>query len=277
MSQEINIALAQIKCDLGDKEKNIEKMENYVNKASEKGAQLVIFPEMSLTGYTIRDLVYELAESVPGKSTAKLEKVTKEKGVYMVFGMPERSEKSSDVIYNTAVLLGPEGYVGKYRKMHLPTHSVFEEKRYFRLGYEDPVFHTSIGKLGLIICYDVFFPETTRLLKFQGAELVICISASPAVRRNFFETLTAARAMENVVFFAYVNLVGIEDGLEFWGGSRLISPSGKILTKAKYNEEDLAIGQVNYSSLNRAGIFVPTTRDARPELFDELRKLSKNL
>jgi len=277
MSRKISIALAQIKCDLGNKERNIEKMKNYVKKASEQGAQLIVFPEMSLTGYTVRDLVYELAEPVPGESTAELEKVTKAKGVYMIFGMPERSEKSGDVIYNTAVLLGPEGYIGKYRKMHLPTHSVFEEKRYFRLGYETPVFDTPIGKLGLIICYDVFFPEVSRLLKFQGAELIVCISASPAVRRNFFETLTAARAIENTIFFAYVNLVGIEDGLEFWGGSRLISPSGRILTKAKYNEEDLVIEQANYSRLNRTGIFVPTTRDARPELFDELKKLSKIL
>jgi len=195
----------------------------------------------------------------------------------MVFGMPERSEKFGDVIYNTAVLLGPEGYVGKYRKMHLPTHSVFEEKRYFRLGYETPIFQTSIGKLGMIICYDVFFPEASRLLKLKGAQLIICISASPAVRRVFFETLTAARAMENVVFLTYVNLVGVEDGLEFWGGSRLISPSGKIIAKAKYNEEDLVTGSIDYADLNRVGIFVPTTRDARPELFDQLKKASKNL
>jgi len=277
MPRKISVALAQIKCELGNKKANIEKMKAHVKKASEQGVHLVVFPEMSLTGYTVRDLVYELAEPIPGRSTAELEKVAKEEGVYMVFGMPERSEKFGDVIYNTAVLLGPEGYVGKYRKMHLPTHSVFEEKRYFRLGYETPIFQTSIGKLGMIICYDVFFPEASRLLKLKGAQLIICISASPAVRRVFFETLTAARAMENVVFLTYVNLVGVEDGLEFWGGSRLISPSGKIIAKAKYNEEDLVTGSIDYADLNRVGIFVPTTRDARPELFDQLKKASKNL
>lgn len=277
MIRKFSVALAQINCKLGDKKGNIEKMKSYVEMASERGAQLVVFPEMSLTGYTIRDLVYDLAETVPGPSTTELEKTAREEGVYVVFGMPERSEKLSNIIYNTAVLLGPEGYIGKYRKMHLPTHSVFEEKRYFRPGHKAPVFHAPIGRLGMIICYDVFFPEVSRLLRLQGAQLIICISASPAVRRAFFETLTAARAMENNVFLAYVNLVGVEDGLEFWGGSRLIGPSGSIVAKAKYDEEALAIGSIDYADLNRVGIFVPTTRDARPELFDQLKRVSENL
>jgi predicted amidohydrolase len=99
--------------------------------------------------------------------------------------------------------------------MYLPTHSVFEEKRYFRPGYQTPFFETDIGKVGMTICYDIYFPEITRLLSLKGANLVVCISASPSMRRGFFETLTTARAMENGVFVAYVNLAGIEDGLQF--------------------------------------------------------------
>ncbi|MDH5267701.1 MAG: carbon-nitrogen hydrolase family protein, partial [Candidatus Bathyarchaeota archaeon] len=152
-----------------------------------------------------------------------------------------------------------------------------EEKRYFRLGYQAPVFETEIGKLGLTICYDVFFPEISRLLRLKGAQLIICISASPARRRKFFEVLTTARAIENTVFLAYVNLVGVENGLQFWGGSRLIAPNGNIITQAKYDEEDLTTGNVDYADLERIETFVPTLRDLRPELFNSLKEQAENL
>jgi len=240
-------------------------MKNNIKRAKEKGANLVIFPELSLTGYLNRDLAYELAELIPGSSIYSLEEIAKKENIHIVFGMPEQSEKAHAVLYNTAVLLGPDGLIGKYRKTHLPTHSVFEEKRYFRLGYEAPVFETEIGKIGLTICYDMFFPEISRLLRLKGSQLIVCISASPAVRSRFFEVFTAARALENTVFLAYVNLVGVENGLQFWGGSRTIAPDGSILAKAKYDEEDLVIGTIDYADLERAEAFVPTLRDLRPE------------
>ena len=191
-------------------------------KAKQQGADLAIFPEMSLTGYVLLDQVYGLAEPIPGPSTNKVEALAKKTGMHIIFGMPELSEKTQATVYNTAVFVGPKGFIGKYRKMYLPTHSVFEEKRYFRPGYEPAAFQTEIGNIGLTICYDIFFPEVFRLPRLKGAQLIICISASPAVRRGYFEILTAARALENTVYLAYVNLAGVEDGLQFWGGSRLV-------------------------------------------------------
>jgi len=277
MPEKVNVALAQISCKVGDKKHNINVMKKNVKRAKEKGANLVIFPELSLTGYLSRDLAYELAEPIPGPSIHSLEEIAKKENMHIVFGMPEQSEKAHAVLYNTAVLLGPDGLIGKYRKMHLPTHSVFEEKRYFRLGYEASVFETEIGKMGLTICYDMFFPEISRLLRLKGSKLIICISASPAVRSRFFEVFTAARALENTVFLAYVNLVGVENGLQFWGGSRTIAPDGSILAKAKYDEEDLVIGTIDYADLEGAEAFVPTLRDLRPELFNSLRELAEKL
>lgn len=277
MREEFKIALAQISCIRGDKTANIKKIENTVKKAKKQGADLVIFPELSLTGYTIRDELYELAETIPGNSTRTIEKLANQTKTYIIFGMPELSEKTQATIYNTAVLIGPEGYVGKYRKMHLPTHSIFEEKRYFRPGYEAVAFETKIGKIGLTICYDLYFPELCRLTRLKGAKLIVCISASPAVRRAFFETLTLARAIENTAFLAYVNLVGIEDGLHFWGGSRLVSPGGRLVAKAKYDEEDFITCEINYADIKPIEIFVPTIKDLRPELFDELKESAKNL
>jgi len=260
------VALAQIECVVGDKEANLAKMEEMVERAKAGGAELVVFPELSLTGYVCRDLYYELAEPVPGPSTERVAEMAKEAGLYVVFGLPEHSDLSGSLLYNTAVLVGPEGLVGSYRKMHLPTHSVFEEKRYFRPGHGADVFETKLGRIGLMICYDVFFPEVARLLRLKGAQLIVCISASPGVRRAYFETLLSARALENTVHLAYVNLAGREDGLQFWGGSRLIGPTGSIIAKAKYDEEDMVIGEVDLADADRAGIFLPMLRDLRPEL-----------
>jgi predicted amidohydrolase len=272
MNNKIRLALAQISSKRENKIDNLRKIEEITKKAKAQAADLVIFPELSLTGYVIRDQIYELAETIPGSSTQTIEDLARRTGMYIIFGMPELSEKTKATVFNTAVFVGPEGYIGKYRKMYLPTHSVFEEKRYFRPGYQTVAFDTPIGKIGLCICYDLFFPEVTRLTRLKGAQLIVAISASPAVRRGYFEILTAARALENTAFLAYVNLVGVEDGLQFWGGSRLVSPTGDVLAKAKYDEEDFVLCEVNYNDLRSSETFIPTLRDLRPELFEELKK-----
>jgi predicted amidohydrolase len=277
MKEKIKLALAQISSKRENKNENLRKIEELTIKAKEQAADIVIFPELSLTGYVVRDQIYELAETIPGPSTKKVEDLAKRTDMHVIFGMPELSEKSKATIFNTAVFVGPEGLIGKYRKMYLPTHSVFEEKRYFRPGYQTASFNTALGNIGLCICYDLFFPEVCRLTRLKGAQLIVAISASPAVRRSYFEILTAARALENTAFLAYVNLVGVEDGLQFWGGSRLVSPTGDILVKAKYDEEDFVTCEVDYNDLRAAEPFIPTLRDLRPELFDKLKKHSENL
>jgi len=275
MKNKIKLALAQISSKRESKSENLRKIEKLTLKAKEHGADLVIFPEMSLTGYVVLDQVYELAETIPGPSTEKVEALAKRTGMHIIFGMPELSEKTQATVFNTAVFVGPRGLIGKYRKMYLPTHSVFEEKRYFRPGYEVTAFQTDIGNIGLSICYDIFFPEVYRLTRLKGAQLIVCISASPAVRKSYFEILTSARALENTAFLAYVNLAGVEDGLQFWGGSRLVCPTGDVVAKAKYDEEDFAVCDVDFSDLRTAETFIPTLRDLRPELFDKFKECAE--
>lgn len=277
MKQKLRITLAQISCGQGEKAENLKKIEEAVVKAQKLSSDLVIFPELSLTGYVVRDQIYELAEKIPGPSTSVIERLARRTRTHIVFGMPELSEKTWATIYNSAVMIGPNGFIGKYRKMYLPTHSVFEEKRYFRPGYQVATFGTELGKVGLIICYDIFFPEVSRLARLEGAQLIICISASPGIRRTFFETLVTARAIENTVFLAYVNLAGMEDGLQFWGGSRLIGPQGSVIAKAKYNEEDLVTCDIDYADIKPVETFVPTLKDLRPELFEKLRESAEKL
>jgi predicted amidohydrolase len=277
MKSKIKLALCQIAPKRENKTANIAKIEELSLKAKAAGADLAVFPEMCLTGYVLQDQIFGLAESIPGPSITKVEEIAKNTGLHIIFGMPELSEKTQATVYNTAVLVGPKGFIGKYRKMYLPTHSVFEEKRYFRPGYEPAAFQTELGNIGLTICYDVFFPEVFRLPRLMGAQLIICISASPAVRKSYFEILTAARALENTCYLAYVNLAGVEDGLQFWGGSRLVSPTGDVLTKAKYDEEDFVVCEVDFSDLRTAETFIPTLRDLRPELYEQLRKLTEQI
>lgn len=277
MKKNIKVALAQISSKRENKKANLQKIEEFTLKAKKQGANLVVFPELSLTGYVLHDQVYELAEEIPGPSIKRVEDLAKRTGMHVVFGMPELSEKTKATIFNTAVMVGPKGFIGKYRKRYLPTHSVFEEKRYFRQGYQTAAFKTSIGNIGLLICYDIFFPEICRLTRLKGAELIVCISASPAVRREYFEILTAARALENTAFLAYVNLSGVEDGLQFWGGSRLVGPTGDLLVKAKYDEQDFVVCEIDYTDMRSAETFIPMLRDLRPELFEELKKSSEKL
>jgi len=277
MKEKVTVALAQTSCKSQDKRANLNRIEELAAEAKKQAAELVIFPELSLTGYVIRDQIYELAEPIPGPSTKRLEEIARKTRMHIIAGMPELSKKARATLFNTAIFVSPQGFIGKYRKMYLPTHSVFEEKRYFRPGYQTGAFDTALGKVGLTICYDIYFPEVFRLTRLKGAELIVCISASPSVRRSFFEILTAARAVENAAFLAYVNLVGVEDGLHFWGGSRLIGPAGEVLAKAKYDEEDFVIGEVDYSDIRPIETFVPTLKDLRPELFDELRIQAETL
>jgi predicted amidohydrolase len=277
MKNRIKLVLAQISCKRGDKQRNLQRMEEVLLEAKKQSSDLVIFPELCVTGYANRDQFYELAETIPGPSAEKIEEFARQNDLHVIFGMPELSGKTKGTLYNTAAMIGPEGLIGKYRKMHLPTHSVFEEKRYFRLGYQAAAFETALGTVGLCICYDIFFPELIRLIRLKGAQLIVCISASPAVRKEYFEILTAARAIENTAYLAYVNLAGVEEGLQFWGGSRLIGPTGTVIAKAKYDEPDLVFCELDLRDLRPAEAFIPTLRDLRPELFDKLKLESEKI
>lgn len=135
MKDEITLNLGQISSRQGDKEHNIKSMKSRISQAKKMRADLVAFPELALTGYVIRDRIYELAESIPdGPSVRRIEEIARKEDIHVIFGMIERSLKTQAVLHNTAVLVGPKGYIGKYRKMYLPTHSVFEEKGTSALG-----------------------------------------------------------------------------------------------------------------------------------------------
>ncbi len=270
----ITLLLAQSAPKLLDKQRNLKTISDRANGARRKNLDLLIFPELHLTGYTMRDEVYNLAEPLSGPSVKKVEQIAREHGVHIIFGMPEEG-KAKGVVHNTAVFVGPKGVVGNYRKVFLPTHTAFEERRYYKPGHDAPVFDTPLGTIGLTICYDLYFPELTRLLTLAGADLIVCISASPSLRRRFFEGFCLSRAMENAVYLAYVNRVGLEDGLQFWGGSRVVAPNGSILAQCKYDDEAFQPCKVDLDEVRRSRPFIPTIKDVDPVLFDMLQSKSR--
>jgi predicted amidohydrolase len=196
------------------------------------------------------------------------------------------------VLYNVAVLVGPEGYIGKWRKHTLPGHAsnsggpgAFPDRRFFRAGSNSPVFKTEIGTIGLMVCYDVFFPEISRLLVLKGADILVGISGSPSFEKNIFEPLIKARAMENTVWFAYSNLAGQEGETTYWGGSRLVGPGNKetkvpgepIVCKAPYDEPAVVVGTVDYNLTKEFRPFFPVLRDIRVDFYNELYECAKKI
>ncbi|MDD5503270.1 MAG: carbon-nitrogen hydrolase family protein, partial [Candidatus Thermoplasmatota archaeon] len=190
---------------------------------------------------------------------------------------PLADEKMEGKIYNAAVLVHPDGRIDHYEKMHLPTFGPFEEKWYFASGDKLPIFETKFGKIGLQICYDLFFPEITKAYALQGADIVFCISASPSTTRKFFELILPARAIENTVFMVYSNLVGPQDKLVFWGGGCAIDPRGNVLAKGKYFEDDICIAEVDLGMMRNYRRNRPTIADSKMEnylkIYDILRQL----
>jgi len=268
----MKLALISARPTIANKTKNIQIMEKYINKIK---ADIYIFGEYFLSGDRCKDEFRDLAEPLNGPSNQHLKKIAKNKQCYIVFGMPTKDDKVDGLIYNTSVLIHPNGTVDAYKKWFLPTAGPFEEKIFFDQGEELPVFNTPFGKIGLLICYDLNFPELAKALTLQGADLLICISASPSTTRKYFETLLPARALENTVFVAYVNLAGNQEDLIYWGGSQVYDPLGTLLIKAPYFEESIITCDINLKILESVRARRPLLRDIRPEIYQDLYQLSR--
>jgi predicted amidohydrolase len=272
-----NIVAAQIQSHQADPNSNLKKISKICQgkDVTADPNTIVVFPELAVTGYLMHDDVFNLAEEVPtGPLSQKVAQIAETNNCYLVVGIPEISVPG--VLYNSAVFFGPEGFLGRGRKIFIPNHSVFNERRYFRSATSITVIDSPLGKIGLQICYDLFSPEITRAHALMGAHTSICISASPGVRRQYFESFLPARAMENTINMVYVNQSGIQDDLVFWGGSEVRNATGKQVMKLKYDEPDIGIAQLD-SDVRTSRPFVPTLRDVPPWIYAKLEKESQEL
>lgn len=264
--------LAQLDPAVGDKDANLKKIGKVLAQAE---ADLACFGELYLSGYMARDAIPKLAETVDGPSVRAVRKLAAEHGSHVLFGMPERAAKGR-TLWNASVLVAPDERTWTYRKIYLANFGPFEENLYFGRGKVLVIADTKIGKIGLLICYDMFFPELSKALALQGAEVIAAISAAPHTSRRFFDAILPARAIENTAFVLYTNLVGTELNQVFSGGSQAIGPRGEDLGRAKDHREHVLAVDVDLRHLDVAREFRPTIRDTRPEFFETIRKLSED-
>ena len=222
---EITIDLAQMQPKLGEPEDNLIKMSEMINKiASQHRVDLIVFPELVTSGYELGVRFTEVAERIPGPSLNLLSKRANEFGVYVAFGMVSK-ERVESVLYNSAVLIGPEGdLVEVYNKVHLRG----EERMAFREGFKLPIAQTDIGNIGMMIGYDLAFPEVARTLTLEGADLLLCMANWETAQMDEWKTYVRARAYENSVFVAAVNRVGEDVTLSFGGESMVVGPRGQV-------------------------------------------------
>ncbi len=261
------VTLAQVKCQLHDKEANLKRMASVVR--STKG-RIVVFPEMSLTGYLPRDDLFRLSETLSGPSIKAVSRLAKETKKDIVFGAPVRDDKVHGHIFNSCVMASGDGRLTRYDKMYLPNFGPFEERMFFSHGAEAVVAQGLHARVGLMVCYDMFFPELAKLEALQGAQVLVNISAAPTTSRPSFQRVMPARAVENGVFLAYTNLVGVHGSLVFGGGSVLYGPKGDAIAEAKELEEDVVECEMDFSELEVARRFRPLLRDSRPEIAERL-------
>jgi predicted amidohydrolase len=241
----IRVGLAQLNSELGNTEVNLRRAEEYIGRAAAERCDLVMLPELYLQGYRADELFVDVAEPIPGPTTARLETLARQHDISIVMGMGRREESFPHLVYNSLCFVGPDGLLGHYDKVHLGTFHPYMEGVYFAPGQRAPVFETRFGRVSLQICYDSWFPELTRTYAVKGSILNLVISAGPSGSEDPWKTMLRARSMENLFPSVYCNTVGKQKDFSFFGGSKIISAAGKVTTEAKLDEEDFVVGEVD--------------------------------
>lgn len=254
----IRVGAAQINTTVGDLPGNTEKIREWIRRAREREIQILAFPELALCGYPPKDLL--LKTKFISDQQGYLEQIIPEtQGLLAVVGLVIREGDS----YNAAAVIHDGQLVGYVRKVGLPNYRVFDEKRYFRRGDFLSVFETDIARVGVLICEDVWHPETVANIATTGLDLIVCLSASPFhVNRGLErETLVKSRCQDHSLGMVFCNQVGGQDELIFDGNSLIVSPQGQILAQARAFEEDLIEADLRFEEIHRRRLAVPTQRD----------------
>ena len=268
----MRVAVAQMEPKLGEKDRNLEACLARLDEAAAAEAELLVLPECAIPGYMFDSAEEALpyAEEIPGPSTEVLEQACRRHDVHIVCGLLERE---GDALRNAAVFVGPDGLVGTYRKTHLPFLGV---DRFVVPGDQLSVWDTPIGRIGVQICYDLRFPEVTRTLALQGADLVAHPTNFPLAARAQTEIVTLARAVENRIYLLTANRVGKERRGEFCGWSQIVDPFGRRLAEAAETGEALLMADVDLEKARDKDYVIPGEYELylfghrRPELYGAL-------
>lgn len=270
----MKVAAVQMEPKILEKERNTARCLELMRATAKEGAQLIIFPECALSGYCFASLAEAIpvAEPVPGPSSDKIAALCGKLNAYVIVGLLEKDENR---YYNTAVFIGPQGLVGKYRKIHLPHMGI---DRFITPGdLPLTVYETELGRIGMAICYDANFPESCRVLALQGADIIALPTNWAQGVESVPELVIPTRALENHVFCIAVNRVGKEREFNFFGGSRICHWVGVTLEEGKAGEEDVLYADIEPADAREkrlileAGEFeVDFISHRRPEFYGRL-------
>lgn len=282
----VKVGLVQMACS-ADKEKNVEKAVKMIRQAAEKGAQIICLHELFASLYfcDVEDYDnFKLAEPVPGPTTEKLKKVAGELGVVIIASLFEK--RAQGIYHNTTAVIDADGqYLDKYRKMHIPDDPAYFEKFYFTpgdLGYK--VFKTRFATIGVLICWDQWYPEAARITSLMGAEILFYPTAigwatsqdekTNNEQYNAWQTIQRSHAIANGIHVVSVNRVGFEQEgkMKFWGGSFIANPFGILILQASYDKEEVIVQELELDSTERYRTHWPFMRDRRIDSYQPITK-----
>jgi predicted amidohydrolase len=277
----MKVALAQIAPRLGDVRQNVEMHLDALEKARRSKTDLVVFPELGLTGYTLKDLVEEVALD-PDSDPLFRKVVARTRGLSAVVGFVEERPSEKGLFYNSAAFIADGRLLHVHRKVYLPTNGMFEEAKFFAQGRDFRTFTAPFGRVGLLICRDFLHYGASYVLYSSGADMIICISAAPGRGVEGGEAFATSRMWElmgeavsyfSTSFVLYANRVGVEDGVTFAGGSFVYAPGGRLAGRAAYLDPELLVRRVDLAAIRDARKKWLFKRDEKPEVI--LRSLER--
>lgn len=276
-----SVALAQIKPKLGCVAENMQVMKEQIERGIREKAGLILFPELALTGYFLRDLVPEVALAVDSPEISELKELSRH--ISIAAGFVEASKDYR--FFNSAIYFENGEIRHLHRKVYLPTYGLFDEQRYLARGERFRAFDTGFGRMGLLVCEDMWHLSAPYILAMDGATTLLCLSSSPGRGVSgdellgstaAWQKLTSTTAMFLNCRVLYCNRVGYEDGVNFWGGSELVAPSGNVTSRGRMMEEDFVLAEIDEGALRRERIFSPMMRDESLSItLKELRRIEK--
>lgn len=281
----LKVGLAQITPKLGDVAANLALHLKTIAEAAEAGVELLIFPELSLTGYRLRDLTFSVALQPTANDPVFAQLLDASRKMDLVVGFVEADRRQK--FYITAAYLSQGQVVHRHRKVYLPTYGMFEEGRYFAWGDAIRAFDTRFGRVGILICEDFWHISPPYVLWLDGADILILTSASPGhgLARGlatehkigsalWVEHINQAFSSTLTNFVIHVNRTGFEDGINFWGGSTIFDPLGRLVVQGPYYESALVTAEIDLNQLRRARTRLPLLRDERVGLtMRELKRI----
>lgn len=273
----MKVGLAQIRPTLGRVDRNVDLHMQMIERVRNEDVDLLVFPELSLTGYHLLDLTYDVARTLDSSEIQTLVEASVD--IDLIFGFVEHSPEH--ILYNSAIYASGGQIVSVHRKVYLPTYGMFDEARFFGKGERLRAFDTRFGRIGMLICEDMWHPSAPYLIAQDRADILVVLANSPARgihpsglgTQDSWSSILTSQAQFYGMFLLFAHRVGTEDGITFFGDSSVVNPLGEIENKGKLFEEDLVVTELDLDQIKRARFATPILRDEDTDL--TIRELTR--